>query len=171
MVIPYLDDVIVRTLSPIELFATKINALIGRGAARDIYDVYNLVRHNLFQTPEENNLLRKTTLFYLTVGSSRKSSETPVEFTAFPQIDKVRFPQIRSQLLPVLKRSEHFDFEAAKTEVKTYLANLLIMTDEEKEYVENFNHRRYTPELLYPDAEIIERIKSHPMALWKTGIK
>lgn len=131
----------------------------------------NLVRHNLFQTPEENNLLRKTTIFYLTVGSSRKSSETPVEFTAFPQIDKVRFPQIRSQLLPVLKRSEHFDFEAAKTEVKTYLANLLILTDEEKEYVENFNLRRYTPVLLFPDAEIIERIKSHPMALWKIGIK
>ena len=71
----------------------------------------------------------------------------------------------------VLKRSEHFDFEAAKTEVKTYLANLLILTDEEKEYVENFNLRRYTPELLFTDAEIIERIKSHPMALWKIGIK
>lgn len=169
--IPYLDDVIVRTLSPIELFATKINALIGRGAARDIYDVYNLVRHHLFQTPEEKELLRKTTIFYLTVGTSRKSSETPAEFTVFPQIDKVRFLQIRSQLLPVLKRSEHFDLEAVKTEVKTYLANLLTLTDKEKEYVENFNLRRYTPELLFPDAEIIERIKSHPMALWKTGIK
>lgn len=169
--IPYLDDVIVRTLSPIELFATKINALIGRGAARDIYDVHNMVRHNLFQTPEEKDLLRKTVIFYLTVGSSRKSNETPIEFTAFLKIDKVRFPQIRSQLLPVLKRSERFDFEAAKTEVKTYLANLLTLTDEEKKYVENFNQRRYTPELLFPNSEIIERIRSHPMAMWKTGIK
>ncbi|MDD6786892.1 MAG: nucleotidyl transferase AbiEii/AbiGii toxin family protein [Bacteroidales bacterium] len=169
--IPYLDDVVVRTLSPIELFATKINALIGRGAARDIYDVYNMVRHNMFPKAEEKDLLRKTILFYLTVGSSRKDKVTPIEYISFPQIDKVRFPQIRSQLLPVLKRSENFDFEAAKTEAKTYLTKLLTLTDEEKQYVENFNQRKYSPELLFPNSEIIERIKSHPMALWKTGIK
>lgn len=39
--IPFLSDVKVCSLSPIELFATKINALIGRSAARDIYDIYN----------------------------------------------------------------------------------------------------------------------------------
>ena len=43
--IPFLSDVKVRSLSPVELFATKINALIGRSAARDIYDVYNMVKH------------------------------------------------------------------------------------------------------------------------------
>ena len=167
--IPYLDDVIVKTLSPIELFATKINALIGRGAARDIYDVYKMVSHNLFATIEEQNLLRKVTLFYLTVGSSRQSNETPIEFTSFPPIDKVRFPQIRSQLLPVLKRSEHFDFEAAKAEIKTYLARLLTLTKEEQQYVTNFNQRQYTPELLFEEEEIIQRVKTHPMALWKSG--
>jgi len=46
--IPFLSDVKVRSLSPVELFATKINALIGRSAARDIYDVYNMVKHQLF---------------------------------------------------------------------------------------------------------------------------
>lgn len=167
--IPYLDDVVVKTLSPIELFATKINALIGRGAARDIYDVYNMVTHKLFSSPEEQELLRKCTLFYLTVGSSRKDTTTPIEYTTFPTIDKIRFPQIKSQLLPVLKRSERFDFEKAKVEVKAYLMQLLTLTQEEKEYVNRFNHREYSPELLFQDAEIIKRIKSHPMALWKCG--
>ena len=112
--IPFLNDVKVCSLSPIELFATKINALIGRSAARDIYDVYNMIEHHIFHTKEELTLLRKATIFYLTVGSSRKSDNTPIEFSSFPQIDKIRFPQIRSQLLPVLRHSEYFDFEKAK---------------------------------------------------------
>lgn len=57
--IPFLSDVKVRSLSPVELFATKINALIGRSAARDIYDVYNMMKHQLFVSDEEKTLLRK----------------------------------------------------------------------------------------------------------------
>ena len=122
-----------RSLSPIELFATKINALIGRSAARDIYDVYNMVEHQLFLSDEEQTLLRKATVFYLTVGSSRKDSATPTEFGAFPQIDKIRFPQIRSQLMPVLRQSERFDFEEAKVAVKDFLMTLLALTDSNRE--------------------------------------
>ena len=86
----------------------------------------------------------------------------------FPQIDKIRFPQIRSQLLPVLRRSEHFDFEIAKTEVKDFLSKLLVLTESEKEYVREFNDKKYIPELLFEDTEMVNRIKFHPMALWKT---
>lgn len=166
--IPFLSDVEVRSLSPIELFATKINALIGRSAARDIYDVYNMVEHQLFLSDEEQTLLRKATVFYLTVGSSRKDSATPTEFGAFPQIDKIRFPQIRSQLMPVLRQSERFDFEEAKVAVKDFLMTLLALTDSEKEYVQGFNCGKYAPELLFEDKVIVDRIKFHPMALWKT---
>lgn len=166
--IPFLSDVKVRSLSPVELFATKINALIGRSAARDIYDVYKMVVHQLFRSDEERTLLRKATVFYQTVGSSRKDNATPTEYVAFPQIDKIRFPQIRSQLLPVLRRSEHFDFEKAKIEVEDFLSQLLVLTDSEKEYVREFNDKKYIPELLFEDKEIVDRIKFHPMALWKT---
>lgn len=167
--IPFLSDVKVCSLSPIELFATKINALIGRSAARDIYDIYNMIEHHIFSTEKELTQLKKATIFYLTVGSSRKENNTPIEFSSFPQIDKIRFPQIRSQLLPVLRHSEYFDFEKAKSEVKRFLSNLLVLTDNEKEYVTSFNNRNYLPELLFDDKTIIERIQNHPMALWKTG--
>ncbi len=167
--IPFLNDVVVRSLAPIELFATKINALISRSAARDIYDVHNMIAQRLFTTDEELNLLRKATVFYLTVGSSRKNNDTPTTYTEFPLIDKIRYPQIRSQLLPVLRRSEHFDIEQVKEEVKSFLLSLLVLTDNEKEYVKTFNRREYIPELLFDNPDIIERVKSHPMALWKTG--
>lgn len=167
--IPFLNDAVVRSLAPIELFATKINALIGRGAARDIYDVHNMVTRKVFATETEFNLLRKATIFYLTVGSSRKGAATPTCYTEFPLIDRIGFSQIRSQLLPVLRRSDHFDFEQVKAEVKSFLSNLLVLTGDEKEYVNRFNCREYAPELLFDDDEIVSRVKSHPMALWKMG--
>ena len=167
--ISFLSDVVVRSLAPIELFASKINALVGRSAARDIYDVHNMIARKVFTTKDELDLLRKATVFYLTVGSSRKSGETLACSMEFPQIDKLRFPQIRSQLLPVLRHSERFDFEQAKAEVKSFLSGLLMLTDAEKEYVKRFDHRVYAPELLFDDNDIVERVKSHPMALWKTG--
>lgn len=165
--IPFLKGIHVRTLSPIELFAGKINALIGRCAARDIYDVHNMIVGKLFTSEEERTLLRKTLVFYLTVGSSRKGESVPVNFNDFPQIKGVGFPQIRSQLLPVLRKTEHFDFEKAKEEIKNYLASLLVLTDKERMYINNFNKRHYTPELLFDDSYIVENISAHPMALWK----
>ena len=38
------ENELINTLPPIELFAAKINALIGRAAARDLYDIYNLIK-------------------------------------------------------------------------------------------------------------------------------
>ena len=70
--------------------------------------------------------------------------------------------------MPVLRRNEHFDFEKAKTEVKDFLSKLLVLTESEKEYVREFNDKKYIPELLFEDKEMVNRIKFHPMALWKT---
>ena len=41
------------------------------------------------------------------------------------------------------------------------------VTAEEMEYMEAFEQKEYRPELLFKDAEILERVKEHPMALWK----
>ena len=59
-------------------------------------------------------------------------------------------------------------FEKAKTEVKDFLSKLLVLTESEKEYVREFNDKKYIPELLFEDKEMVNRIKFHPMALWKT---
>lgn len=43
----------------------------------------------------------------------------------------------------------------------------MVLTAQEREYLENFEQKKYMPELLFEDADIIERVKNHPMALWK----
>lgn len=154
----------VKTLSTLELFGSKIKALIERTAPRDLYDIHNMLRYNIIH-PDEMGKLRKIVLFYLSVGGSDRPSSS----YNFKSIDNLRFAQIRSSLLPVLKKSERFDFESAKVEVKEFLLKLMKFSEEEKSFIENFNNHLYRPELLFDDPEIIVRIENHPMAIWKTS--
>lgn len=152
-----------NTLSILELFAGKIKALIERTAARDLYDIYNMVRYNII-SPEEHDFLRKMVVFYLVIGTKGKMT-LPLNFE---KIDSLKYHQIRATLIPVLKKDEQFDLEMAKKEVKSFLTGLMMLTDREKEFVEKFGQGVYQPDLLFDDDSIISRIKEHPMALWKT---
>ena len=168
--IPFLKGIHIQSLSMTELYASKINALLGRCAARDLYDVYKMVENALFQSRQDLDLLRKSTFFYLTVGSSRDGEAVPTQFDKLPLIDAVKFPKIRAQRLPVLRQTEKFDMEKAKATVKEFLGQLLVPTTDETEYINRWNEGQYSPELLFEDTEIVQRISRHPMALWKVSL-
>ena len=51
--------------------------------------------------------------------------------------------------------------------IKEYLQDLLVLSDNEKEFVKEFANKNYRPELLFEDKDIVERISAHPMALWR----
>ena len=163
--VDFLSSVSIQSLAPLELFGSKIKALMERTAARDLYDVYNMISQSIF-SDDELNSLRKVVIFYLAVGGSY----SPKTSYSFEAIDKLKFSQIRAHLIPVLRKSEHFDLEEAKREVNFFLTKLVVLTDDEKNFVENFNSHIYSPELLFNSMDIIERIKKHPMAIWKTRI-
>ena len=95
----------------LELFGSKIKALIERTATRDLYDVYNMITHYVFS---ENQLadLRKVVIFYLAVGGNNPPK---TKYENFEAIDALNFSQFRANLIPVLRKSEHFDFETAKS--------------------------------------------------------
>ena len=152
----------VRTLHPTELFASKIKAFVERYTSRDLYDVYQMVIRGLLQK-FDINLLRKMVLFYLAVGGS----DLPQVKYDLSFCDTMGYPQIRATLIPMLRKSEKFDFEEAKRVVSLFLAELLEFSEQEKRFVEEFNASHYTPNLLFDDTAIIERVESHPMALWK----
>lgn len=165
--VDFLGEIVVTALAPVELFASKINALISRAAVRDIYDVQGMLHAGLFATNEERDLLRKILLFYMAVGASSRADDIKTEFSSFPNIESISFAQVRAQLLPVLRKGTFYDFEQAKTEVITYLHDLLHFSESEMAFISSFKQREYRPELLFDDAEIVNRISQHPMALWK----
>ncbi len=131
--ISFLGKTSVLSVAKTELFASKIKALIERTAARDLYDVFNLLHYPIFESMDKE-LLRKCVLFYMAVGGNH----APQEECNLSAIDNLQFKQIRAQLLPMLHHSEYFDFQQAKTEVKDFLSQLLMYTENEKQFIKYF---------------------------------
>lgn len=151
----------VKTLASIEIYGSKINALLNRAAARDLYDARNMIHYKLFDKSEET-LLRKTVVLYAAI--SAKAINKSFDSSA---IDSITKQKIKTDLLPVIKRKDDFELETAKKMVKAYIADLMVLTKAEKEFLLRFENGEYIPELLFEDEAILVRIKNHPMALWK----
>ena len=154
------DGMMIRMVAPMEIFAAKGNALINRAAARDLYDWGNMIQEKLFE--EDRNMFRECFAFYATISAEtvNRSFDTSV-------IDLLSFDKIRRDLFPVLNKRDNFALEERKQQAKDYIAELMQLTESEGEYMDRFISREYAPELLFDDEAIVERIRKHPMAMWK----
>lgn len=155
------DNFLIYTVAPMEIFAAKANALLSRAAARDLYDFDNMIRYGLFDE-SENELFRKSIIFYNTISQERVNLSFDTS-----AIDTLNFTKIKRELFPVLRDKENFDLDSKKRNAKRYFSELMKITQTERQYMEAFAEKEYIPELLFDGQDIVERIKEHPMALWK----
>lgn len=51
-------------------------------------------------------------------------------------------------MFPVLRKKDNFNLEERKKKAKTYIQELMMLTPEEREYLEAFERKEYRPELL-----------------------
>lgn len=155
------DSMEIRTLEPMEIFAAKVNALMSRAAARDLYDFNNMLFYGLFDE-SEYELFRKCIIFYASISAEiiNKTFDTST-------IDRLDFLKIRRDLFPVLRKKDNFNLEERKAAAKKFIAELMILTPQEEEYLNAFEGKEYKPELLFSDEKILTNIKNHPMAIWK----
>ena len=159
--LPWLsEDLSVLSVAPMEIFASKIVALINRTAPRDLYDIHNLLELGLFDESEQD-MLRKCVVFYSCIGSEKVHNQ----FT-FESLDKMSQNKIKTDLLPVLRFGAYFDLKPAREKVINYLKNLLNVNPQEQEFINQFGKGHFMPELLF-DGDILENVKEHPMAKWK----
>ena len=154
------EPIEVLALAPMEIFATKISALISRAAARDLYDTSNMVKFGLFDDSQAE-MLRKCVVFYIAVSSE----ETPLDIF-LTEMDALVFHDIRTKLIPMLRKKEKFDFTSARERVKEYLSIVLRLDENDKLFLSSFATGDYRPELLFGGDELA-RVIDHPMALWK----
>lgn len=155
----------VRTLSPIEIYGSKLNALLNRAAARDLYDTKNMIQFDLFDE-SELGMLKKCVVFYAAISARDKNNINKTFDTK--AVDLITNRKIKTDLKPVIRTKDEFELETAKNLVKAYISDLMVLTSEEREFLNKFESGEYVPELLFEDQQIINRIKNHPMALWKT---
>ena len=151
----------IRTLAPVEIFASKVVALSDRAAPRDLYDLNNMVQYSLF-SGTETDMLRKCAVFYMAVAG-----DISVSGFNFKRMDDITYHKIKTDLIPVIRNSERFDSQAARERVAAFLHERMALTEEESDFLKRFTVGRYEPRLLFEDDEIVKRIENHPMAAWR----
>jgi predicted nucleotidyltransferase component of viral defense system len=154
-------DFIVRTLAPVEIFASKIVALTDRGAARDLYDLNNMICFGLFDE-HDIALLRKCAVFYLAVAGDVAARDFD-----FGRAADIMPRKIKTDLYPMIRNAERFDLQVARERVMTFLTEHMTLSDKESTFLKHFAAGRYEPELLFEDDGILRRIENHPMAVWR----
>ncbi|MDR0851020.1 MAG: nucleotidyl transferase AbiEii/AbiGii toxin family protein [Clostridiales Family XIII bacterium] len=157
------DSFEIPVVAPIELFASKIVALITRGAVRDLYDVNLMFDTKLFNA-DDLVLLRKCAVFYTAVSSK----EIPRDYS-FDKIADISKHRVKTDLYPMIRNSERFDFESVKAKVGNSIATLMTLTEDEQAFLHKFADGTFEPTLLFNDEDIINRISEHPMVQWKVN--
>ena len=155
----------ILTLNTIELYASKINALLSRATPRDLYDVNSMIENGIIKD-KDMNLLKKCLIFYNMVGG-----EQDIDNLTFNNIEKLNFLKFKTQLKPVLSKADKFDINRAKEKVLSYLKKLITITPNEQEFIEEFRKKKYKPELLFGNTEMTKNVKFHPMALWRCKLE
>jgi predicted nucleotidyltransferase component of viral defense system len=155
------DSFSLRTLSPVEIYAGKTVAFLDRGAARDLYDLNNMVEGNLFSS-DECSILRKCVVFYAAIAGKKPITDNWT----------IRFPsvtpgKVKTDLNPMLRIAEYFEAGTATERVKGFLGELMVLSGSELRFGERFKRGLYEPEFLFDDDTIVNRVKDHPMALWR----
>ena len=89
------------------------------------------------------------------------------------RINKLEKKDIKTKLLPTLKdrNPRKSNVDEIKKEVREYLKDILVVDDNINKFYNKFQNGIYEPELLFNDKKIIERVKKHPMVMWKLNNK
>ena len=153
----------VHCIHPIEIYAAKICALLNRTTARDLYDVYTLSKYKLFDN-EEKKLLKKCFMMEYIAFNNYSLEDMDIE-----RIEKIDRQDIKTKLLPTLRdrNPKRSNVDEMKHVVRDYLGDILTVDDNIKAFYDNFQKGIYEPELLFENMEIVERVKEHPMVMWK----
>ena len=141
-----------------ELFAMKICALIDRHKPRDLFDVYMLIDCLYFLNKVN---LKRLIIFYLSLDN-----KFVINDKLYNSLNIISQSSIMKELQPVLVRGHNFDFVTAKDKVISFLKELLILDDKEKNYLKEFSKGYYYPNLLFNGKEV-DRAYKHPMAIWR----
>lgn len=168
--ISFINSFKVLTLNKYELYGSKIKALLERCTIRDVYDAYYMLKANLF-TDSEYTLIKKCVIFYMVIGKTTERLFNEVIDDFETKINAYMVEKIPQYLSSTLKKDDKFSISDAVNRIKFFISNLMKLSDLEIKFVNEFESGKYYPELLFNDQNIINRIKDHPMALWKISNK
>ena len=149
-----------------ELGAGKLSALFGRHASRDLFDAHQL----LTKCSLNSKQLRLACLVYGAMGSKdwRQIS-----------IDTIHFEEkeLKDQLIPVLRKHAFRNDDWLSwtnqllSDCKAALKPLFPLREQERAFLQSiFKEGKMDSALITDDLNLIEKINSHPLLLWKAKL-
>lgn len=157
----FIQDIEIKTLDPREIFGSKLVALMTRATPRDLYDFYNMIHSSLFDE-EKINEVKKRAVFYRAISNQNGKFNFDLGC-----LDSITQNQIKRFLVPVIHSKEFFSLSEVRKSVIEYFEKYFSLNENEKQFLDCFEKKEYKPELLLSNEEL-DRVKNHPMALWKT---
>lgn len=144
-----------------EIVAGKLLALLGRTAARDVYDV--AILHD-----RAGDLLSSTSFRSLFVALS-STLDHPLTRYGRERLDRVTGSRFEEQVREMLTAEEAIDLDEVKGKAWAAVGPLLELTANEREFVRLVNDEgELRLDLLFPHTnELANRLASHPAIQWK----
>ena len=150
-----------RTVDPIEIFGSKLVALMARSTPRDLYDFFYMINTKIFNEVEIKKI-KRCAVFYRAI-----SNEDGMFDFNLDNLDSITQNNIKRFLIPVINAKEFFSLPEAKQAINDFFNTHFVLDKNESMFIEQFKRKKYIPELLY-DGDELKRIQNHPMAIWKT---
>lgn len=149
----------VLTVSKIEIYAGKINALISRNQIRDLYDVYQMINKNILDT-SEINVFKNIVLFYRFIQN--ETLEYNDDFNSkFTRRSYVR------DLLPVIKKEDSFNLVVAIETVTTFIKSITSYDEDQKSFIRSVGTGSPRFDFLFKDEAMQNNAIKHPLTQWK----
>ena len=161
------DKVEVFVLNKLDLFASKVNALINRTTIRDIYDVNNMIINKTIEN-DEFNLFKKCVVFYSLLSSEEKANIKVLFEECKNRMNAFIGKRVPQYLTATLKQNEEFDINNAVNNISDLLDNILkSLTENEITFIKSF------PKVivdLFDNDLIDDKVEKHPMIIWKQSL-
>lgn len=161
------DKVEVFVLNKLDLFASKVNALINRTTIRDIYDVNNMIINKTIEN-DEFNLFKKCVIFYSLLSSFDKANIKVLFEECKNRMNAFIGKRVPQYLTATLKQNEEFDINNAVNNISDLLDNILkSLTENEITFIKSFPNVIVD---LFDNDLIDEKVEKHPMIIWKQSL-
>lgn len=149
----------VLSVSKIELYAGKINALLSRNQIRDLYDTYQMINKNILNQ-QEIKALKNILLFYRYIQNDK--------FTYDPRFDQrfTRKSYVRD-LLPVIKKGDSFNLNEAIQCVSSFISQLTEYDENQIAFIKSTESGSSSLNLLFLDSKMRVSAENHPLIDWK----
>lgn len=142
-----------------ELYAGKILALLDRGAARDLYDVFWAITN---QRIHIDSTLKPMVLFLGLAQRSDGREVTPEIVTGITD------QQVEIELLPMIQQENSFPLADARAVVQPFLSGLLDYSSAECACIDQFLDKgNFHPEQVVKDPALVKQLQTHPAIQWK----